>query len=374
MEERARGEEALTSIVVVPKMRTSLRPTLGRALNILLVAERYAPSIGGVETVTRLLAEAFSRAGHVATVVTREPGTFQCPTNVVRRPGILSLLRLFRRADAVILQGMALRLGWPLLLRHPCVLMVHHTPSPREERECRVTRRLRATLGSRVRHGAVSRAMVSRLPWPVETILPNPYDTALFGPGTSVGCRRPEVVFVGRLVPEKGAHVLIEALGILHRTGRHIRATIIGSGEERFHLAALAHQRCVSSHIHFAGEVSGGALAQRLKEHRILVVPSIDESFGIVALEGAACGCAVIASNVGGLPEAVGPYGWLFPVGDAANLAAKLIQMLECETTDQSVGLRQQEHLRNHSPDSVARVYLKTLERVSLTELGGSVI
>jgi glycosyltransferase involved in cell wall biosynthesis len=202
----------------------------------------------------------------------------------------------------------------------------------------------------------------------MEAVLPNPYDASLFRPDTRSRTR--DVVFVGRLIREKGAHVLIEALGILHRAGRAVTATVIGAGPERAHLEELAHERRVHSRIHFAGQVAGSSLAQRLNEHRMMVVPSIDESFGIVALEGAACGCAVIASNVGGLPEAVGPCGCLFPAGDAARLAAKLIEALDCEEVHESVRSARQAHLRKHEPASVAQVYLKLLQGMSRTERG----
>jgi glycosyltransferase involved in cell wall biosynthesis len=159
--------------------------------------------------------------------------------------------------------------------------------------------------------------MERRLPWPIESVLPNPYDAALFRPDTNR--RTCDVVFVGRLIREKGAHILIEALGILHRAGRAVNAAIIGGGPERAHLEELARERSVHARIDFAGEMTVGSLAQRLNEHRILVIPSMDEAFGIVALEGAACGCAVIASDAGGLPEAVGPCGCLFPAGDGRH-------------------------------------------------------
>jgi len=202
--------------------------------------------------------------------------------------------------------------------------------------------------------------MVRRLPWPIEAVLPNPYDAASFRQDTCSRTR--DVAFVGRLIREKGAHILIEALGIVHRAGKRLTATIIGSGPERATLEKLAHERDVDSWIDFAGQLPGSLLAQQLNAHRILVVPSIDEVFGIVALEGAACGCSVIASNVGGLPEAVGPFGGLFPVGDAATLSAKLIEELDSNATDASIRLRQQEHLRKHTPASVARAYLETLQ------------
>ena len=162
------------------------------------------------------------------TIVTNEPAgavAANADCRVVRRPGVLCLFRLYAAADFVIVQGLALRLGWPLLAGHRRALMVHHMiPGPSENP---ITARLRVKLTSRVRHATVSHATAQGLPWPIDAVLPNPYDAAVFQRDANL-CRTREVIFVGRLIPEKGADVLIDVLGILQRSRRRVSATIVG--------------------------------------------------------------------------------------------------------------------------------------------------
>jgi glycosyltransferase involved in cell wall biosynthesis len=156
--------------------------------------------------------------------------------------------------------------------------------------------------------------------------------------------------------------VLIEAIAILNRAGKPVTATIAGVGSERERLAELAKTRGVSSRLRFAGQLTGEPLARLLNEHRILVVPSVyQEPFGLVALEGAACGCTVIASDIGGLPEAVGNCGLLFPAGEAGRLAESVAQVLESESLAESFRRNSVNHLKRHVPAKVAESYLRCL-------------
>ena len=77
--------------------------------------------------------------------------------------------------------------------------------------------------------------------------------------------------------------------------------------------------------MRFAGYVQGEDLARLLNGHRVLVVPSRwAEPFGLVGLLGVSCGCFVIASETGGLGEAIGPGGVMVPNGNAARLAEEI--------------------------------------------------
>jgi len=101
---------------------------------------------------------------------------------------------------------------------------------------------------------------------------------------------------------------------------------------------------------------------QRLNEARILVVPSLwNEPFGIVALEGIACGLAVVGSAGGGLPEAIGPCGLTFPNGDAAALAARLAELLRRPGRIGELLAAAPAHLARHNPTAAARAYLAVM-------------
>src|SRR5207248_5895588 len=138
------------------------------------------------------------------------------------------------------------------------------------------------------------------------------------------------------------------------------RLTIVGDGPERAALEKQASQ--LQSQVEFAGAQHGEQLADSLRQHHILVVPSLwQEPFGIVALEGIACGCVVIGSAGGGLSEAIGPCGVTFPNGDARALAKAIARLLA--DPDECARLRQAAptHLARFTPRHIAEIYLDAM-------------
>jgi len=134
---------------------------------------------------------------------------------------------------------------------------------------------------------------------------------------------RSGVLFVGRLVPRKGADVLVEAVARLGTDFR--RLTVIGDGPERERIASLAADRGVE--LDLRGELGRAETARAMARAAVVAVPSVyEEPLGLVALEAMAAGAIVVASAAGGLRETVidGETGFTVPPGDAASLAATL--------------------------------------------------
>lgn len=103
-----------------------------------------------------------------------------------------------------------------------------------------------------------------------------------------------------------------------------------------------------------------------LNQHRVLVVPSrYHEPFGIVALEGIACGCLVVGSSGGGLKKAIGPCGLTFPNGDAEALAAVLVTVLKDPEIAGSLLRGAPEHLAAHGTEATALAYVRELEKAA---------
>ena len=86
------------------------------------------------------------------------------------------------------------------------------------------------------------------------------------------------------------------------------------------------------------------------------------EPFGIVALEGIACGCVVVGTNLGGLPEAIGPCGVTVPNADTSAMARALRSLLENDRLRADYRSCAPVHLARHSRLEVARSYLRVLE------------
>lgn len=331
-------------------------------MNILFCSVPFRPSVGGIETVSALLADSFQRLGHRVRLVTQtDSGVPDTDAfEVVRRPSMWRLLALVRWADVVFHNNISLRLAWPqLLLRRPWVV-AHHTWIPTTGLAARLKRGV-LPLAS---HIAVSRAMADSLGLP-SRVVPNPYFDDLFM--RVEGCvRERELVFVGRLVSDKGADQLIEALRLLARRGTRYRLTLVGDGAEDAALRRQVAAAGLEAQVDFAGRQSGLALVAILNAHQVLVVPSVwEEPFGVVVLEAMACGCVPLVTRSGGLPDAVGVCGVVLPPCDRSMLPSALADAIERLVGDPAARdhYRQQSvaHLERHTRDRVARDYLQVI-------------
>jgi glycosyltransferase involved in cell wall biosynthesis len=143
-------------------------------------------------------------------------------------------------------------------------------------------------------------------------IIPNGIDTNKYGGSVDKGTVRARygvqpheklILCIGRLVPQKGIEYLINAVPIVARRHPEAKFVIAGDGWYRDHLEWLANNTGQRWRITFTGFISDQDLFALTKSADVLVVPSVYEPFGIVALEGMAAGVPVVASQVGGLPD-----------------------------------------------------------------------
>ncbi|NVM97208.1 glycosyltransferase [Arthrobacter sp. SDTb3-6] len=141
------------------------------------------------------------------------------------------------------------------------------------------------------------------------------------------------VVFAGRLQRLKGPHVLVKAAKLLRaeRPDIPLRLTFLGarSGNDKYDLGQLVAEAGLAGTAAVLPPVTAAELADWYRSADLVAVPSASESFGLVALEAQACGTAVVATNVGGLPRAVsdGRTGLLVD-GRSSRLWAEAIASL----------------------------------------------
>ena len=334
-------------------------------MKILLSSHAFAPLLGGIESASELLAEAFANAGHEVRVITQTPGADRPGWNfqVLRKPGARVLLRAVQGCDVFFHNNISLQTAWPLLLvRRPWVI-THQTWIARLDRSLGWQDRLKRFLLRFATNISISREIAKSLPV-ASALIPNPYRDDLFYP-IAGAVRERELIFLGRLVSDKGVDLLIEALQLLKAEGLTPALTIVGSGPEKENWEALAAKLDVAAQVHFAGPKTGRELVEWLNSHRVLVVPSRwAEPFGIVALEGIACGCVVVGSQEGGLPDAMGPCGLAFPNGDAAALAGVIRKILTYPEVWETLRAGAQEHLARHTAQAVAAAYLDIFNRL----------
>jgi glycosyltransferase involved in cell wall biosynthesis len=140
------------------------------------------------------------------------------------------------------------------------------------------------------------------------------------------------VLYAGRLSPEKGIDTVIEAMTkLVHGQGKGgIRLSLAGSGSTQYenHLRQLVNHAGLSDHVSFSGWVQPDAIPAMLRRFDVLLLPSIwPEPFARVVLEGMISGLVVVATPTGGTTEILkdGENGLLFAAGDAEDLAQKIL-------------------------------------------------
>lgn len=132
------------------------------------------------------------------------------------------------------------------------------------------------------------------------------------------------LAFVGRLVPYKGADMLLEAAAPLARAGR-VEIDVVGDGPERAKLQSFVAREGISAQVTLAGWVKHAELQERLTRSDLFVFPSIREFGGAVVLEAMALGLVPIVVAYGGPGELVSPEsGFRLPIGSRASIVGEL--------------------------------------------------
>jgi glycosyltransferase involved in cell wall biosynthesis len=150
----------------------------------------------------------------------------------------------------------------------------------------------------------------------------------------------PVIAGIGRLSPEKGFDVLLHALAAVRARRPDVRLRLAGDGPMRPALEAQSAALGLTGAVDFLGWIDRRAVAAVIDAASVVAVPSHSEGFGLVALEAALRGRAVVASRVGGLPEVVGgrDTGALVAADDAEALAAALLAMIDDPAHARAVG------------------------------------
>ncbi len=166
------------------------------------------------------------------------------------------------------------------------------------------------------------------------------------------------VLMVGRLVHEKGFHLALDALAPVIRRLGNVRFVVAGTGTAEADLKRQARRLRLSRHGRFLGWIGDDMLHSLYRVADIVIVPSIYEPFGLVALEAMASGCLCVVADTGGLREVVpadGTAGHRFPSRDVEALAEILEQVLGDDDGRRRAVVAAREHVLRFDWSEVAR-------------------
>jgi len=382
-------------------------------MKLLIYARDWAPSVGGVQTIVKTLADGLAEWPNKhseevieLTLLTQTPAgsmnDSRLPYRVVRNPGLMDFIREIRRTDLIHLAGptlLPLIIGY--LLHKPTVIEHHgfqaicpngqllyeptQTPCPghfmaRRYDECircnskfGKLRSVKMWVLTFPRRWFSQRVSANIVPtsWLESLLQLNRAKTILHGlpireflPGRRVTSAVPTFVFLGRLVSTKGVRVLIEAAGLLKAKRREFRVRIIGDGPERQELEKLVRDLGIQGHVRFLGYVPTERLEESLEDATAVVMPSLGgEVFGLVAAENMQLGRLVIASDIGALSEVLGDAGMRFAPGDADGLAKCMESIIANPLLAEEMGQRASRRIaESFAADQMVREHIRVFQ------------
>lgn len=297
----------------------------------------------------------------MTTTVSDEPIGPQNLLVIYRNPSRKTMLELVDWCDVFWQNNISIRFARPLFRKRKPWLVTTATWLNHTTGKTTIASTFKRWLLGLAHNIYISEAVAKHVGWP-GTRIPNPYDADTFRILPEVQ-RDKELVFLGRLVSDKGCDLILEALSHLKSNVEMPNLTIIGSGPDQATLEAMSSRLGLENQVRFAGVLRGEQLAVELNRHKVLVVPSRwNEPFGVVALEGIACGCGVVGSEGGGLPDAIGSCGILFPNGNALELSKAIQRILSEPGLLEQIQNRSNVHLVKHQPSHIANEYLRLFE------------
>ena len=178
--------------------------------------------------------------------------------------------------------------------------------------------------------------------------------------------------FVGRLVPEKGGVILLQAARTVLTQRPQTKFVLVGDGPARQSLQSLAADFGISDQVTFAG--ARNDMPAVYASFDLLVLPSLCEAMPMCVLEAMAAGKAVIATTVGSVPEVVDPEqtGILVEPGNVDSLAKALLRLIDSPRDRRRMGANGRIRATQHfSATAMSKTYLELYQRVVAVHKSG---
>lgn len=170
--------------------------------------------------------------------------------------------------------------------------------------------------------------------------------------------KQPVFLFVGGIVPRKGLHLLLEACVVLQKQGyRNYTLLVVGDGPQRQELEAFSENHALADCVKWAGRVDYGNLGAYFNSADVFVLPTLEDTWGVVVLEAMALGKPVLCSKWAGAAEMVieGENGYLFEPQQPEELAKVMRRFIEQPNLSKSMGDKSQQLMAQHTPEVAAQ-------------------
>jgi glycosyltransferase involved in cell wall biosynthesis len=364
-------------------------------MKILLYCYAFYPSIGGIESTTKTLADSMTDLGHTCTVVTetesQDPDNFRY--QISRKPSRKEILALIRQHDVICNIELSMKFFILSKIARKPLIWLHNGykllcidafgwyedgPAPMSPwasiRFYRKHKGLKFALDEGIKlyarrwasnfifkNVAVSEWVAKRQPLRNQIQIYAPFPVANFLSVNGRLNKEYDFLFFGRLVAEKGVDVLLRAFHhLLEKTDdKSLKLAIIGYGKAKEGLEKLSRELGITENVFFLGPKRGQELADEIAKTEVTIAPSTwEEPFGGVTLEAIAAGRVPISSRNGGMKEIVGEEGLTFTNGNWMELYERMNEIVYNQELREKQRSKRKEQMSKFDPKNITSEFL----------------
>lgn len=183
-----------------------------------------------------------------------------------------------------------------------------------------------------------------------------------------VDLKKPSFIFIGSLVPRKGVKDLLEACRILKEQGiKNFSVLIIGDGEQRLELESFTQIHDLQDCVVWVGSVDYSNIGTYFYHADVFVLPTLEDTWGMVILEAMLLGKPVLASTGAGASELVinGRNGYRFPANDPKSLAESMSKFIKDPDSVKQMGYNSKQLMEQYSPQSAAEFMAEIVDLIA---------
>ncbi len=332
-------------------------------MKIVIFSSTFLPNIGGLENIMAGLASNWVTKKNQVTLYTKTSEDLNSKVisnyKIIRNSKLLTLFNEVKNADIFVEANISLKTCLVGIFFFKKWVVIHHVPY---SHQMSIQSFLKNSITWISKNISVSK-YVSQTLFGKSIVIHNFYNPIYRE--LSLQRTKNSLLFVGRLVSDKGVMLLLNAILPILKIYPTVHLTIAGDGVEKISLVDFVQKNNLQGVVSFCGSQSPEILCSMYNQHEIVVIPSIwEEPFGIVALEALACGALVVYASGGGLSEAVDEDCILFQRGDVDSLQNALINALGKSRNEQINNGIKKKHLDFFSIDHIADTYLSCFKTI----------
>lgn len=170
--------------------------------------------------------------------------------------------------------------------------------------------------------------------------------------------KHPRFIFAGKLIPRKGLWELLQACSLLKAKGyENYSLLVVGEGVQRQELEELASAKGLQEQVQFFGKIEYEQMGNYYQQADVFVFPTLEDVWGLVAVEAMMFGKPMLCSKWAGAAEIVedGENGYIFDPADSEKLAELMSKFIDCPDLITTMGGKSRQIMTQHQPEAVSK-------------------